>query len=173
MSSQRLLVLLLVAIVVGVWLFPRRPLSTATTSSSAPASLPNPASLAPLGEAPSPGPQQTDWEEELAAQARALAPVEETRALSEAESHHTPAIILESARRLGEVWEKAEAEPARREPTMRFLLRCSEDSRLAVAVRAVCWKKLNDASLQWKVFVPFADAEVPEEIRELALEIDP
>lgn len=112
-----------------------------------------------------------NWEVELAAHARALTPLAQTRRLTADEIHDTPTSILESGRHLGEVWEKAHARPERRQAALKFYLRCAEDAQLPVPVRATCWRKLNDGASAWREFVPFADADVPEDVRGLALEL--
>lgn len=88
--------------------------------------------------------------------------------LSPEEVHHTPELVLESAREIGKMIDAAEKNPELREKTVRFLLECAEASNVVASIRAVCWKNTMNGVTNWKVFVPVSEAKVPDNIKNLA-----
>lgn len=101
----------------------------------------------------------------------ALPTVDDIRKLSEEEVHHSPVAVKEGGLLIGEIHEAAQKDPARREETLKFFKSCAENSELLPAIRAVCWKKTLSQIVEWKIFLPIADADVPEEIKALAMRL--
>lgn len=101
----------------------------------------------------------------------ALPTVDEIRKLTEEEVHHSPVAVKEGGLLIGELHEAAQKDPARREDTLKFFKGCAENSELLPAIRAVCWKKTLSQIVEWKIFLPVADAEVPEDIKDLAMRL--
>lgn len=128
------------------------------------AGLPEKAPVAPPEEKDS----VTD---ELADAITELPTLGDLKNLDPEELHHTPEIVLEGGMLVGKMIEKAEVEPTRREPTLHFLKTCAEDPEVVPAVRAVCWKKTLTQIEAWKIFLPVADAKVPDEIKSLAVKL--
>lgn len=91
--------------------------------------------------------------------------------LDKEELHHTPEIVLEGGMMVGRLIEKAETDLKRREPTLGFLKSCAENAEVLPQIRAVCWKKTLSLIPEWKIFLPIADAKVPEDIRTLASQL--
>ncbi|MCM2350879.1 MAG: hypothetical protein NDI69_12725 [Bacteriovoracaceae bacterium] len=101
----------------------------------------------------------------------ALPTVDDIKKLSEEEVHHSPVAVKDGGLLIGEIHEAAQKDPARREGTLKFFKSCAENSELLPAIRAVCWKKTLSQIVEWKIFLPIADADVPEEIKALAMRL--
>lgn len=110
-------------------------------------------------------------EQELNAAFQELPSAEELKNLDEHEVHLTPDVVKNGGAVVGSMIDKAQQEPGRREETMQFLLRCAEARDLVPAVRAVCWRNILDNIPHWDVFVPVTEAQVPEDIKSLAMKL--
>lgn len=97
-----------------------------------------------------------------------LPTLDDMKDLSSDEVHHTPEVVLESAREIGRMIDAAEKNPELREKTVKFLLECAEASNVVASIRAVCWKNTMNGVSNWKVFVPVSEAKVPDNIKNLA-----
>jgi hypothetical protein len=105
---------------------------------------------------------------ELKQSEKKLPTLEQAKTWPEEEIHSTPIAIMESGKEIGKLIDAAEKNPERREPTLKYFLKCAENKDILPSVRAVCWKSLTQNIPEWKVFVPLADAHVPESIRVLS-----
>lgn len=97
-----------------------------------------------------------------------LPTLDDMKELSADEVHHTPEVVIESAREIGKMIDAAEKNPELREKTVKFLLECAESSNVVASIRAVCWKNTMNGVNNWKVFVPMSEAKVPDNIKNLA-----
>lgn len=109
---------------------------------------------------------------ELEKSLKELPTVDDLQTLTEEEVHHTPEIVIEGGRRVGQILEEAENHQERRQETIKFLVECAESKNVVPAIRALCWNKTLVKIPVWKVFYPISEAEVPQEIQELGLKIN-
>lgn len=100
-----------------------------------------------------------------------LPTMNDLKALSEEEVHHTPQIILEGGRIIGQMIERADNNPELREETVKTLQACAESDEIATAIRAVCWKNTLNSIEKWKVFVPVSQSQIPERVIELSSQL--
>jgi hypothetical protein len=108
------------------------------------------------------------FQEELADVMNQLPTSKDLQNLDEEEVHHTPDIVIEGGMMVGNLIEKAEQDPKRREETLGFLKACAENPDVLPQIRAVCWNKTLAQIPEWKIFLPISDAKVPEDIQNLA-----
>ena len=108
-----------------------------------------------------------DLTSELSNALKELPTLDDLKDLTADEVHHTPRIISEGGALIGELIDRAEKDPARREETVKFLKSCAEEEGVAPQLRAVCWNKTLNQISEWNVFIPISDANVPEEIKSL------
>ncbi len=113
-------------------------------------------------------PAEDSLTSELAQAEKNLPTLEQAKTWSEEEIHGTPVAVMESGKEIGKLIDAAEKNPERREPTLKYFLKCAENKEVLPSVRAVCWKSLTQNIPGWKVFVPLAESEVPESVRILA-----
>lgn len=113
-------------------------------------------------------PEIIDFSEEAQKTLTTLPRIDELQALSEEEVHHTPKILRESGEKVASMIEKAEKTPKLRQETMKMLKSCAESADAAPSIRALCWNKLLKNIPRWKIFVPLMDADVPQDIKDLA-----
>jgi hypothetical protein len=114
----------------------------------------------------------SSWKEELKTALKALPRREKLQELPAHKIHHPPRLLTDGARVVGEIWEKAERDPHKRVGALEFLLACAEDDGTLLALRAVCWRKLTDGIISWNLLIPLAQAKVPDNIQELATQLN-
>lgn len=100
-----------------------------------------------------------------------LPTLENLQDLSDEDVHATPVVVKDGGVLVGQMLEAAIQNPERREETLHFFLECAESPTLVPAIRAVCWNKLLTQIAEWKIFVPIADAKVPNDIKSLAMKL--
>lgn len=105
---------------------------------------------------------------ELSVAMKQLPTIKDMEGLTDEDVHHTPQSVLEGGMLIGELLEDAEKNPERREETLKFFKSCAENDELMPAIRAVCWKRTLDQIPKWNVFLPISDANVPDDIKNLA-----
>ncbi len=91
--------------------------------------------------------------------------------LSDDEVHHTPEVVMNGGRLVGQLIDRAEKNPALREKTLQLLKSCAESDDVVTAVRAVCWKNTVTQMKNWRVFVPLSDTKVPANVLELSSQL--
>ena len=124
-----------------------------------------------LEQVPKKPEETTSLSEELTLAMDELPTVNDLSNLSTEELHHTPEMVLEGGMLVGEMIEKAEADPARRQETLKFLKDCAENNDVVHQIRAVCWRKTLAQIPEWKLFLPISDANVPDDIKDLAMKL--
>lgn len=87
-------------------------------------------------------------------------------------NHHSHPLIIEGARIISKKILEADLNQQMRQDTLNFLIECSEDPDLIPSLRAVCWKKALSKIPEWKLFYPISQADIPDEIQDLALKIN-
>lgn len=97
-----------------------------------------------------------------------LPTVQALQELPEKDVHHTPQILREASEKIADAISRAEASPKLRPEALRFLKGCAETQDSAPSIRALCWNKLLQNIPRWKVFIPISDADVPQDIKDLA-----
>ena len=102
---------------------------------------------------------------------KALPTIKDLHLLSEEEVHFTPKVIKDAGFLIGKLIQEAQDKPHLREETLKFLKASAENPDLAPAIRALCWNRTLSHIVKWEIFLPVADAEVPEEIKNLAARI--
>lgn len=108
---------------------------------------------------------------ELLKTLESLPEIEDIQALSAEEVHHTPEIVIEAGKKIGEIMEEAEENPESREEVMNFLVSCSEGENILPSVRALCYRNVLDKVPAWNIFVPVADLKVTKEVQSLSSSI--
>lgn len=91
--------------------------------------------------------------------------------LTEEDLHHTPAFVVEGGMLVGRLIADADKNPRKREETLKFLKSCAENSEVVPAIRALCWNKTLRQIPEWNVFLPVMDANVPQNIKDLAAKL--
>ncbi|WP_408097740.1 hypothetical protein ACJVC5_02170 [Peredibacter sp. HCB2-198] len=121
--------------------------------------------VAPTTEKPSADPK------ELSVTMTELPSLRDLEGLTDEEVHHTPDFIVEGGMKIGQLIEEADANPAKREETLKFMKSCAENDDLVPAIRAVCWKKTLTQITNWEIFLPISDAKVSDEVKNLASQL--
>lgn len=173
MKKKTRIILFLAAVVLLSlgYLLPKEKAETTLVETEPPTAQHAPLESGAVTEVEAPVVEESPLRKELA---KAMGELPTATALSELDSeelHHTPEIILKGGLLVGELLEKAENEPARREETLKFLKSCAENPEVAHQIRAVCWRKTLAQIPEWKLFLPIADADVPDDIKELAIKL--
>lgn len=101
-----------------------------------------------------------------------LVTMDDLQGLSASEVHETPDLILEAGSSLGELQEKAQKAPSRRQATLEFFSSCAQSEDIATTIRAVCWNKVITLIPAWDIFIPVSELKVPQEIQLLASKLD-
>lgn len=73
---------------------------------------------------------------------------------------------------IGRLVQRANEKPGLRKVTLNYFLQCAEDQNLPQSTRALCWWKLTNKIIDWKVFVPISEAKVPMNIQHLAMNLN-
>lgn len=177
MKNKRILGVILIALLVGAVIYLNRPKNPSSnsadseteTSSSTEGSGNGLTSIekAPIGTENDLEEENNEVAAELNKALNELPTLADLQSLSEEEVHHTPEVVMEGGKLVGEILEQAEKNPARREETVKFLAKCSEAQDVVPAVRAVCWKKTLTQINEWKVFIPVTELNVSDEIKSL------
>lgn len=161
------IVIVLIALLIGAMIFLRQTpdIDVSTPESESPSevkpvveSRPGEIIAAPKDDEEGSAPMDLD----------SLPTLDDMKDLSADEVHHTPEVVLESAREIGKMIDAAEKNPELREKTVKFLLECAESADVVASIRAVCWKNTMNGVTNWKVFVPMSEAKVPDNIKNLA-----
>lgn len=108
---------------------------------------------------------------ELSVTMTELPSLRDLEGLTDEEVHHTPDFVVEGGMKIGQLIEEGNANPAKREPTLKFMKSCAENDDLVPAIRAVCWKKTLDHITKWEIFLPISDAKVSDEVKNLAAQL--
>jgi hypothetical protein len=117
-------------------------------------------------------PDQSVLEAELDDALDDLVTMDELKELDSKDVHETPDLILDAGAALGELQEKAQRDPSRRQRTVEFFSSCAQSEDIATAVRAVCWNKVVTLIPEWDLFFPLSEAKIPEEIQLLASKLN-
>ncbi len=115
--------------------------------------------------------QEGKLKEELSQAMEQLPMIADLQVLHDDEVHFTPELVNKGGALIGQILEAAENDPARREETLNFFKACAENSSLVEAIRAVCWRTTLSRIPKWEIFLPVSDAEVPQNIQDLAAEL--
>ncbi|WPU64757.1 hypothetical protein [Peredibacter starrii] len=121
--------------------------------------------VAPTTSTPSTDPK------ELSVKMTELPSLRDLEGLTDEEVHHTPDFIVEGGMKIGQLIDEANANPAKREETLKFMKSCAENDDLVPAIRAVCWKKTLTQINNWEIFLPISDAKVSDEVKNLAAQL--
>lgn len=172
---KRLVPLLILVLAVGgsIWWRlqnAKAPVERLTREHPQPTAVLKPSPTAPVTTRSASDPKVA-WKTELNEKLKKLPRRESLKNLPLNKIHHTPQLLTDGAKVIGDVWEQAEADPQKREETLRFMLSCAEQTETLTSLRAVCWRKLTDGITTWKLFIPLAQARVPDKIQELATQL--
>lgn len=115
--------------------------------------------------------QEGKLKEELNQAMEQLPMIADLQDLHDDEVHFTPELVNKGGALIGQILEAADNDPARREETLSFFKACAENSSLVEAIRAVCWRTTLSRISKWEIFLPVSDAEVPQNIQDLAAEL--
>lgn len=115
--------------------------------------------------------QDLELREELNQVMEKLPSLRDIQNLHEDQVHFTPEIVNEGGALIGDVLEAADNDPARREETLKFFKACAENDSLIEAIRAVCWRTTLSRLSKWEIFLPLSEANVPQNIQDLATEL--
>lgn len=180
MNKKQLTILIITALILGAVIFLQKPSPSTSEETTTTERNEEKSSSLPTRTVDSPATKNSaslnedqkkrleEIREELSEAKSELTTIEEIKELSEDEIHHTPTILVESGKLIGRLISKAEAEPLRREETLKFFLGCAENSELPESLRATCWKSTMNLIPKWKVFIPISNAKVSDEVKELA-----
>ncbi len=115
--------------------------------------------------------EASDFPDRLDHYFKALPTMDDLKNLTEEEVHHTPEIIKNGGELIGRIHDEAENDPAKRSDAMNFFKRCAEDHQIAVVMRAVCLNKVYKLIPVWKIPVPLSEANISDEVSDLALKL--
>lgn len=113
----------------------------------------------------------TDYQNKLERDFKSLATVDDLKNLTANEVHHTPEILKNGGELIGRIHDEAQSEPAKRVDALNFFKRCTEDSQIATAIRAVCLSKVYKLIPEWKLPVPLSEEKISREVSELAMKL--
>ncbi len=177
MKNQKLLLLIIITLTIGVMIFINDRSATETKVEEDVETVKvnqNKEILTKVETEPEITPEEVKTnklEEELSEKMKALPKVSDLKDLADEEVHHTPMMVKEGGILIGRMHEAAQVNPKRREETLKFFKSCAENDELLPAIRALCWKRTTSQIIEWKIFLPISDAQVSEEIKALATKI--
>lgn len=178
MKNQKLLLLIIITLILGVMIFIiDRPSIDTAVEEDVQTVRPNQNKEIPTKTetepeiTPEEAVKTNELEEELFKKMKALPKVSDLKDLTDEEVHHTPMMVKEGGILIGRLHEAAQVNPKRREETLKFFKSCAENDELLPAVRALCWKRTTSQIIEWKIFLPISDALVSEDIKALATKI--
>lgn len=115
--------------------------------------------------------ESSDFPDRLDLYFKTLATTDDFKNLTVEEVHHTPEIIKNGGEVIGRVHDEADNDPSKRIDAMNFFKRCAEDQQIATVLRAVCLNKIYKLIPVWQIPVPLSDANIPDEVSDLALKL--
>ena len=183
MNKKIAIVVLMAALLTGVWLLSSKKSVSPETTNAVPEVMDPVTSSNSL-----PTTEETKVEEavvspqglvsdedafngEIDAVEKSLPTLELAKTWTEEEVHHAPKEVIDGGKSIGRIMEKAQAAPAQRKAAMDFFLRCAENSELLPSIRAVCWRTTTDKFPEWKIPVPLGTAKVPVSVKTLATKL--
>lgn len=104
-------------------------------------------------------------------QLNSLPTLEDLKALTNEDVHHTPEIIKNGAETVGRVHSEAEADSTKRKSALQFFKSCAEDDMIATAIRAVCLKKIYTLIPKWGIPVILSENKISKEVSDLAMKL--
>lgn len=136
-----------------------------------PLSIPVPAELTKKVET-----KQSDikkFEEKLRAIESSFPTIASMRNRSDAEVHHRPPGLTDSAVELGQVVDEVKRDPRLAPAALRFYFRCASDSALLTSLRAVCLRTWMDSSRRYPKARNHQDNPhiLPQNVKELAISL--
>lgn len=101
----------------------------------------------------------------------ALPTAEDFKTLTFEEVHHTPEIIKDGGAIVGRVHNEAQVDSSKRVSAMNFFKSCAEDEQVALAIRAVCLKKIYRLIPEWKLPVILTEEKISKDVTDLAMKL--
>lgn len=174
-TSNKIIVILIAALIVGAAIFFKRktdaPVADIVVDSQKESVIARKASEPSLDGPSEILVQDLELKEELKQVMEKLPSKRDIQNLHEDQVHFTPEVVNEGGALIGDVLEAADNDPARREETLKFFKACAENDSLIEAIRAVCWRTTLSRLSKWEIFLPVSDADVPQNIQDLAAEL--